>query len=203
MGRKIPFDVKVVSVESDAENLVAPNKPGVLLFTSKSTVSLLFRAVSFAFRKNVDFIQIKDSDLDAVSGGDVNLLSAFNVKSVPSMGLLREGAYTPYEGDLKSFTDVVSWISKTTGLTSAASYIDTSSPSDGGNAGAAESAPVEFVTAADVNALFREGSQNTDETESAYVLGVSSDGTVGEWWSQLVPKCMGAVRCVQLKCDHR
>jgi hypothetical protein len=204
VGRKLPYDVKVISVESDSENLVSPNKPGVVLFTSKSTVSLLFRAVSFAFRNSIEFIQVKDSDVDAVEEGSVNLLSKFSVKSIPALGLLRDGEFTQFTGDIKSFAAVAGWISEATGLASLSSYIETAGSSQTSSAGA-ESTPVEFMSPAEVNALFKEGSQNTDEVEAAYVVGVvatEGSGVIG-WWDELIPKCVGAVRCVQMKCDQR
>ena len=195
--------MKVISGESSPDNLVTNGMAGaVVLYSTKSTISILLRALSFAFRHSLDFIQVKDAE------GGSGLAGVFGVSEVPALGLLRNGELLQYQGDLKSFSDITAWISETTGLTSASSEKKASASTDSaGNVGSTDgTSPAEVLSAASLDALFAEGLSQYGDDVFAYVVGVvPSDSPTGglDWWNSLVPKCFGAVKCVQLKCADR
>ena len=75
----------------------------VLLYSEKDTVSMHYKSIAFSFRnRSVAFAQVHKSSQE--------LVELHNVTSFPTLGVLSDGTWLVFEGDVKDRQQIKSWL---------------------------------------------------------------------------------------------
>lgn len=174
--KNIPHSVKVMK---SVEGIGSAGLPQAVLLSSKSTISLPYRSISFYFNETIRFYQISLDDSDLVR---------FGVSETPALVMVNGETISQFSGDLKSHSEMKEWMS-TFGKSVDSVDLTPSSPSS--------SQP--RLSSDVLDGLFA----GTDPaSDMAWVVAVTDSPTSpAPWLPELLKKCVGVVRCGVFSCD--
>jgi hypothetical protein len=183
----------------DSEDKVAPllapeavvSTPQVLLLATKTQTSLLWRSVAYQFRDRLKIAQIK-ANADWVEDSAI-IRDVLGEVSVPSVLLRTQEGIERFDGDMKSFTEIVAWLTKHVG--EAPEPATASGNDDEASSSTKSTKSLKSISVTDFSDLL------TDATrEDVHMVLVKREDTSDLDLTTLQKKCYGAIFCVEFEC---
>ena len=185
---------KVKTIEEfDSSVEMGLEVPTVVIFSEKSTISLMYRIIARRFKGDLNFVHVHiKSSMDLSDKYDVSSTAIGIIKN-------QSGILIPFEGeDLTSTVDIVTWLS---------TFVSEKPPSVGTTAASDPSADSTINDQkAEMNMnhyLSKDFDINTLSTDNAWMVAVGvQKGNMPSIWSDATKGCMGHIQSAVIFCDN-